>query len=102
VDLGEAAVAGTAPAGRYHGTASGRTTWFGLARAVFELSGLDPERVRPTTSAQFVRPAERPAFSVLSHDRWDAAGMSPLPDWRTMLAEALARIEADSSSPTNR
>jgi dTDP-4-dehydrorhamnose reductase len=81
-----------APAGIYHGTASGRTTWFGLARAVFAEAGLDPARVRPTTSETFVRPARRPAFSVLNHDRWRLAGMRPLPEWRPMLSEAFVSI----------
>jgi dTDP-4-dehydrorhamnose reductase len=80
-----------APAGIYHGTAAGRTTWYGLAREAYRLAGLDPERIRPTTSAAFPRPAARPAWSVLGHDRWDAAGIAPLPDWRSSLAEALLR-----------
>ncbi|HEY0534238.1 MAG TPA: dTDP-4-dehydrorhamnose reductase [Actinoplanes sp.] len=75
--------------GVYHGTAGGSTSWFGLARAVFEEAGLDPARVRPTTSATFVRPAPRPAYSVLGHDRWAGTGVSPLPDWRPMLREAM-------------
>jgi len=79
-----------APPGVYHGTASGATSWYGLARAVFAEAGLDPERVRPTTSDRFPRPAPRPAYSVLGHDRWRAAGLAPLPDWRPMLAEAAA------------
>ncbi|MFD9408538.1 dTDP-4-dehydrorhamnose reductase [Streptomyces sp. NPDC059989] len=91
VELGRAALAGRAPAGIYHGTASGRTTWFGLAREAYRLSGLDPERIRPTTSEAFVRPAVRPAYSVLGHDRWSAAGMEPLSDWRVQLAEAINR-----------
>ena len=88
VRLGLAAHAGRAESGAYHGTASGETTWFGLARAVFEEAGLDPARVHPTTSAKFARPARRPAFSVLGHDRWAAAGLAPLPHWRTMLSSA--------------
>ncbi|MGI5140110.1 MULTISPECIES: dTDP-4-dehydrorhamnose reductase [unclassified Streptomyces] len=87
--LGEAAVAGRAPAGLYHGTASGTATWFDLARAAFELTGLDPERVRPTTSEKFVRPARRPSYSVLAHDHWAAAGVAVQPHWREQLAEAL-------------
>lgn len=91
VELGLAALKGWAMGGIYHGTASGRTTWMGLARETYRLSGLDPERIRPTTSEAFVRPAVRPAFSVLAHDAWDKeAGMAPLPDWRDQLAEALA------------
>jgi len=89
IRLGAAAVAGSAPAGIYHGTCAGETTWFGLARAAFELTGLDPERVRPTTSEAFVRPAPRPAYSVLDHGRWAAAGLEPLPDWRTCLEQYL-------------
>ncbi|WP_443059447.1 dTDP-4-dehydrorhamnose reductase [Streptomyces sp. NBC_00435] len=90
VELGLAALAGRAPGGIYHGTASGRTTWFGLARETYRLSGLDPERIRPTDSSAFARPAVRPAFSVLAHDRWAAAGLTPLADWREQLAGALA------------
>ncbi|MFD3679029.1 dTDP-4-dehydrorhamnose reductase [Streptomyces sp. NPDC058613] len=89
VELGTAALDGRAPAGVYHGTASGRTTWCGLARETYRLSGLDPERIRPTTSEAFVRPAARPAFSVLAHDRWAEAGLAPLADWREQLADAL-------------
>ncbi|MFI8516996.1 dTDP-4-dehydrorhamnose reductase [Streptomyces sp. NPDC085481] len=88
-DLGEAAAAGKAPAGVYHGTASETATWFDLARAAFELTGLDPERVRPTTSEKFVRPARRPSFSVLAHERWAEAGVAAQPHWRDQLTEAL-------------
>lgn len=91
VELGAAALDGRAPGGVYHGTASGRTTWFGLARESYRLGGLDPERIRPTDSAAFARPAARPAFSVLGHDRWAVAGLEPLADWRVQLAEAITR-----------
>ena len=36
-----------APAGIYHGTSSGETTWFGLTREIYELIGTDPDRVSP-------------------------------------------------------
>jgi dTDP-4-dehydrorhamnose reductase len=89
--LGHAARTGQAPAGVYHGTAAGETTWYGLARAVFQLAGLDPSRVHPTTSDHFVRPARRPSYSVLGHARWAEAGLEPMPHWRPMLAEAMTR-----------
>jgi dTDP-4-dehydrorhamnose reductase len=97
--LGEAALRGTAPAGIYHGTASGRTTWYGLARAVFTGAGLDPDRVRPTTSDRFPRPARRPAYSVLGHDRWTAAGVPPQPAWTDQLAEALEPGQLRPATP---
>ncbi|MCX4780429.1 dTDP-4-dehydrorhamnose reductase [Streptomyces sp. NBC_01264] len=90
VELGHAALDGRAPAGVYHATAGGATTWFGLAREVYRLCGLDPERIRPTTSESFVRPAVRPAFSVLAHDHWAQVGLAPMSDWREQLADALA------------
>jgi dTDP-4-dehydrorhamnose reductase len=77
-----------APAGVYHGTNAGETTWFGFARAVFEKAGLDPERIRPTDSGSFVRPAPRPAYSVLGHDAWAAAGLAPMRSWQDALAAA--------------
>ena len=77
-----------APAGIYHGTSSGVTSWFGFAQAVFDTVGLDPERVTPTDSSQFVRPAPRPSYSVLGHDAWAAAGLAPIRDWREALAAA--------------
>jgi dTDP-4-dehydrorhamnose reductase len=77
-----------APSGIYHATSSGATTWHGLAAAVFELLGHDPARVRPTTSDAFVRPAPRPAWSVLSHDGWTRTGVAPIGDWRERLTAA--------------
>jgi dTDP-4-dehydrorhamnose reductase len=91
VALAGAAAAGRVAPGIYHGTAAGQTSWYGLARAVFAEAGLDPARVRPTTSAQFPRPARRPTFSVLGHDRWSGTGIPPLPGWRAMLASAMSR-----------
>jgi dTDP-4-dehydrorhamnose reductase len=77
-----------APAGVYHATNSGEASWFDFARAVFDEAGLNPDRVTPTDSSQFVRPAPRPAYSVLGHDTWRLAGLSSPRDWREALAEA--------------
>lgn len=97
--LGTAALAG-APAGAYHGTASGQTTWYGLARAVFAAAGLDPDRVRPTTSDRFVRPAVRPTYSVLGHRGWASAGLAPMAGWDEMLLPAMARPGFAALLPT--
>ena len=78
------------PAGVFHATSSGETTWFGFAREVFTLAGLDPERVQPTDSAAFQRPAPRPAYSVLGHDAWAGIGLEPMRNWRSAIAAAMA------------
>ncbi|NLU81900.1 dTDP-4-dehydrorhamnose reductase [Rhodococcus sp. HNM0569] len=82
-------VARDAPPPLLHFTNSGRASWYDLARAVFEEAGADPTRVVPCTSAEFVRPAPRPAFSVLSLRAWQDAGFTPPRAWRTALHEAL-------------
>jgi dTDP-4-dehydrorhamnose reductase len=81
-----------APIGTYHGTSAGETTWFGLAQEIFRLLGHDPARVLPTTSDAFVRPAPRPAYSVLGHDAWGTAGVEPIRAWRDALALAVADV----------
>jgi dTDP-4-dehydrorhamnose reductase len=82
-------VTSAAPPGVYHATPSGHTTWHGLARAAVALDGGDPDRVRPTTTAAFPRPAPRPAWSVLGHDRWAKADLPPLRRWDDALREAM-------------
>jgi dTDP-4-dehydrorhamnose reductase len=99
IALGRAAVAGRAPAGIYHGTSSGDGTWFDLARETFRLLGADPARVRPTTSDAYVRPAPRPAYSVLGHGRWRDAGIAPIRDWRDGLAAAFDSLVAAERQP---
>jgi dTDP-4-dehydrorhamnose reductase len=81
-----------APAGVYHASAAGQTSWYGLARAVFEELGADPGRVRPTTSDRFPRPAPRPAYSVLGHGAWAEAGLPSPPPWREMLHRAAPTV----------
>lgn len=72
-----------------HGTNSGATTWHGFARAIVENLGGDPSVVTPTDSTRFVRPARRPANSVLGHDGWARVGLSPMRPWREALDEAM-------------
>ncbi|WP_078888617.1 dTDP-4-dehydrorhamnose reductase [Streptomyces sclerotialus] len=92
VGLGQRALDGTAPPGVYHGSSGGRTTWFGFCQEIFRLLGADPARVRPTTGDRYPRPAPRPAYSVLGHHRWHAAGMAPIRHWSAALAEAFPSV----------
>ena len=64
------------------------------AQLVARATGADPQRVRPTTSAAFVRPAPRPAFSVLGHQALVDAGVEPIGDWRERFAAAAPSVLA--------
>lgn len=95
LDLATAIAEGRAPERRVlHRTGAGDTTWFGLARAVFEELGADPERVRPCTTADFPRPAPRPAYSVLSAKAWQDAGLVDALPWREALHTFFAEHRA--------
>jgi dTDP-4-dehydrorhamnose reductase len=89
-----ALTASGAPAGIYHGTSSGQTTWFGFAQEIFDLQGAGRDLVRPTTSEKYQRPAPRPPYSVLGHDAWAKAGIAPIADWRESLHRAFPAVDA--------
>lgn len=96
LDLASRVAAGQGPTPRVlHCTGGGATTWYDLARAVFAELGADPERITPCTTAEFPRPAPRPAYSVLSNASWMDAGLPVLRPWRDALT-AFVRAHADT------
>ncbi len=94
-DLVVRMLAAEVPAGTYHATSSGWTSWYEFATEVVRSVGRDPDMVEPVTSEQFVRPAPRPAWSVLSHDTLKAAGVAPIGAWRLRWAEAADAVLAE-------
>ena len=81
-----------APAGTYHATSAGQCSWFDFARTVVVAAGLESSTVQPTTSAAFVRPAPRPAYSVLGHEALVDLGVDPIGDWEQRWAEAAPSV----------
>jgi dTDP-4-dehydrorhamnose reductase len=80
------------PAGAWHATSGGETSWFGFAREVVAAVGLSPGIVRPTGSSAFRREAVRPAYSVLGHDRLVARGVEPIGPWQQRWASAASEV----------
>ena len=72
----------------------GSTSWHGFARAIFAELGADLERVLAIPTEKYLRPAPRPAYSVLSDAEWLAAGLPGMLDWRAALTAALAADRA--------
>jgi len=83
-----------APAGTWHATSGGQASWFDFARAIVETAGLSADLVSPTDSSAYQRPAPRPAYSVLGHQRLHDAGIEPIGDWAARWAEAGASVLA--------
>lgn len=71
------------PFGVYHATNSGVCTWFDFAQTIFKLAG-KAVTVTPCTSAEFPRPAARPAYSILLNTK-----LPPLRPWSDALADYL-------------
>jgi len=87
---------GTAfPAGIYHMTAGGRTSWFGFAEKIFSLSAMEKKpRLVAIATSEYPTPAKRPLNSVLSNDKFAAAFGFRLEPWEQLLElESHALIE---------
>ncbi len=93
-----------APLGLLHVAGGGECSWFEFARAIVGGAGAGAgagatggaiegrvarAKVRPVSTAEFPRPAHRPAYSVLRSER--GAQAPALPGWRQGLAEYLAQ-----------
>jgi dTDP-4-dehydrorhamnose reductase len=79
------------PVGVVHCAAAGQCTWFQFAQAVLHEAGVGTT-IRPVSTAEFPRPARRPAYSVLRSAR---RATPDLPHWREGLSEYLhARLVA--------
>ena len=77
--------------GTLHVTDGGACTWFEFASEIGRIAG-HKARVEPCTSSEFVRPAKRPAYSVLDLEPTEKL-VGPMPDWHVNLADVMARLE---------
>lgn len=73
-----------APGGIRHAVNAGAVSRYEQAREAFALLGVDPDRVCAVSTAEFPRPAPRPAYSALA-----TVGVPMLRGWRAALAAAL-------------
>jgi dTDP-4-dehydrorhamnose reductase len=73
--------------GIVHVTNSGNCTWYDFAAQIVQAAGLST-KVNPVTTAEFPRPARRPAYSVLSPDSLHAYNIH-MPEWQDALSRYL-------------
>ena len=75
--------------GIYHVTATGQTSWFGFAEAIFEQAaqiGFKVPSINPIATKDYPTPARRPANSVLDCQKLYRSFGLRLPDWQSSLA----------------
>jgi dTDP-4-dehydrorhamnose reductase len=75
--------------GIFHGAGAGSCSWYELTLEAYDAAGIAC-RVLPTTTAQFARPAPRPAYSVLGSER---AHPITLPPWQDGVRAHLAALK---------
>ncbi|WP_183559711.1 dTDP-4-dehydrorhamnose reductase [Paenibacillus endophyticus] len=78
--------------GVYHASNSGICSWYDFAIAIFEDSAISIQ-ADPCATADFPRPAPRPAYSVLDHTAIRSNGFQPLRPWREALNHYLKDSE---------
>ena len=72
--------------GTWHLTCEGEASWYEFACEIFRLAG-KKQKVTPCATAEFPRPARRPANSRLDKMMLRLHHLPPMPEWRKVLAE---------------
>lgn len=80
--------------GIYHIVARGETSWHGFAQAIMQTTRNNIP-VRAIATAEFPRPAKRPAYSVLDCTKAALSFGVTLPDWRAQLAACMKEEAVD-------
>ncbi|WP_427182328.1 dTDP-4-dehydrorhamnose reductase [Paenibacillus sp. TC-CSREp1] len=89
--------------GIYHASNSGSCTWFEFAQAIAEEASRHgvievSANLMPCTTAQFPRPAPRPAYSVMDHLGIRINGLQPMRHWREALIAFLHELKVEQSN----
>ena len=86
-------------AGTIHVTNAGAAaTWYDLAREVFSRAGAE-SLLAACTSEEYPTQARRPAYSVLSTDRFESLS-APLPNWQDALDRFLEEVTISAAPGT--
>jgi dTDP-4-dehydrorhamnose reductase len=83
--------------GLYHFSATGQTSWFGFAQAIFAAHPQPPKLI-PIATQDYPTPARRPAFGVLNTQRLAETFSLAMPDWRNGLDHCLALLSQNHSA----
>ncbi len=71
----------------YHVTNTGSCTWYELAVKAVQWAGMTDINIQPVSTAEFPRPAERPANSILANARLEREGLPLMRSWQEATQE---------------
>ncbi|MBJ8006839.1 dTDP-4-dehydrorhamnose reductase [Bacillus cereus] len=81
----------TSKYGIYHASNSGVCSWYEFAKEIFKQSKKNII-VKPLSTKEFPRPAQRPAYSVLDQNKITEQGLTVLPNWKEALERYLSHM----------
>ena len=91
--------------GIYHMSASGQTSWFGFAQAIFgealrlRLPGIIPSlEIVPVTSEEYPAAAPRPKNSILSNSKLNEFAGTKVADWSRAIPGVLGMVGGNSQA----
>lgn len=92
--------------GTWHLTASGQTSWYGFAEAIFAealAAGLmaNTPTVEAISSADYPTPAKRPSWSVLDNHKLQREFGLLLPAWRDGLTRVMLELAASNNAQSS-
>ena len=76
--------------GIFHVTCEGVASWYDFAREICRITGVNQDIV-PCSTAEFPRPAPRPAFSCLDNTMLRKHDLPPMPHWKKALENFFIR-----------
>jgi len=80
------------PGGLYHLAASGQTSWYSFARAIFAQFGREDVIVEPIPSEEYPMAAERPPYTALDSSKAHTTFDLDIPTWTEQLAALRAQM----------
>lgn len=78
--------------GTYHFSNEGVTSWALFAEEIMKFSGLSC-KVNHIATEEYPTPAKRPAFSIMSKDKFSKTFNTIIPEWELSLEDVIARLD---------
>lgn len=85
------------PFGVYHYANEGVCSWYDFARAILRIAAKN-SKIVPVTSEEFLRPAKRPAYSVLNKSKIKSTFQLSIPHWEDSLILCMNQMENRSNT----